>query len=172
MNLHAGAGTEARPYEQLGGHRGPPLRTTGLHAGAGTEARPYEQPGRHRGPPLRTTGPAQRPAPTNNWAGTEARPYEQPGGHRGPPLRTTWRAQRPAPTNNLAATEGRRYVISNNGSPPSTAWPGETRTLVTVPPRSAWISFCIFIASSTTRPWPAVTLAPGSTSTLTTRPGM
>ena len=64
------------------------------------------------------------------------------------------------------------HSISNSRSPPSTDWPATTCTVFTTPGRSAWISFCIFIASSTTKPWPAATCVPGSTRIETTRPGM
>src|SRR3989454_583769 len=59
-----------------------------------------------------------------------------------------------------------------SSSPASTAWPGFTRTSATVPARGAAISFSIFMASMTRRPWPRSTLAPASTSTATTLPGM
>src|SRR5262249_24523674 len=64
------------------------------------------------------------------------------------------------------------HSISNSGSPPSTACPGSTRMAFRMPSCSAWISFCIFIASSTTIPCPARTASPTWASTATTRPGM
>src|SRR2546428_220210 len=59
-----------------------------------------------------------------------------------------------------------------SSSPASTAWPGLTRTSATVPVRGEPISFSIFMASMTRRPWPRSTLAPGSTRTATTLPGI
>ena len=79
------------------------------------------------------------------------------------------------------ATQGRLKEIpaepaghssSNSGLPVSTACPGCTWSRAIVPSCSARISFSIFIASRTTIPWPAVTSAPSSTRTATTRPGM
>lgn len=48
--------------------------------------------------------------------------------------------------------DGSLHSISNRESPPSTAWPASTKILRTVPAESAWISFSIFMASSTTTP--------------------
>ena len=93
----------------------------------------------------------------------ERQPFERMEAARAPQRR-----DRPAPERRHVAG----YASSSSGSPPSTACPATTWTLVTVPARSAWISFCIFIASSTTSGWPASTAAPSATATLTTRPGM
>ena len=50
--------------------------------------------------------------------------------------------------------------------------PGPTATRSTVPSRGDRSSFCIFIASTASSCWPAVTASPGVTATVTTRPGM
>src|SRR6266480_7070309 len=57
-------------------------------------------------------------------------------------------------------------------SPALTGWPALTRTRSTVPPLGERISFCIFMASITTRPWPASTQSPAWTRRCTTLPGM
>jgi hypothetical protein len=71
----------------------------------------------------------------------------------------------------LEITKGRQ-PISNSTSPLSTACPGSTKKRLTTPARSAAISFSIFMASSTSTPWPTSTVAPSSTSRPTTWPGM
>src|SRR5436190_8237519 len=50
--------------------------------------------------------------------------------------------------------------------------PSLAKTSRTVPPRVATMSFCIFMASSTTTTSPRRTLSPGATLTLTTMPCM
>src|SRR6266571_644266 len=54
----------------------------------------------------------------------------------------------------------------------ATASPSRTRTSRTAPERGAGISFCIFIASRTTRGAPRRTVSPTFASTFTIRPGM
>src|SRR4029079_10551496 len=57
-------------------------------------------------------------------------------------------------------------------SPAFTVSPGFTLIDTTTPSRGDFISFCIFIASTTTTPVPFSTLAPASTCTRTTLPGI
>ena len=54
----------------------------------------------------------------------------------------------------------------------STAWPAAHSTATTRASDSAWISFCIFIASSTRSVVPGETRSPALTRTSTTRPGI
>ena len=52
------------------------------------------------------------------------------------------------------------HSMTASSSPASTAWPGLTRISFTMPARGAVISFSIFMASMTSRPWPCSTVAP------------
>jgi len=69
---------------------------------------------------------------------------------------------------------GRRggYSSATNKVPFSTAAPGATSTLFTLPGAVARSSFSIFIASITTTPCPASTISPTCTLTRTMRPGI
>src|SRR5688572_3879709 len=66
----------------------------------------------------------------------------------------------------------RIHSIMASTSPPLTVVPTSTFNVTTVPAFGAFISFCIFMASTTTMPAPASTDAPCATSTRTTFPGI
>ena len=54
--------------------------------------------------------------------------------------------------------------------PFATGSPAATDSCVTVPPRWAWTSFSIFIASTMQSTWPAATSSPSATATASTVP--
>ena len=117
---------------------------------------------------------------------------------RGPRCRTRWRTDRGAPAADATALarrvsrhrsragsvpsptcRRRRSVASvmahprtTSTSPSSTVAPVVAGILATVPDRGARSSFCIFIASTASRVWPASTRSPGLTATDATLPGM
>src|SRR6185369_966922 len=64
------------------------------------------------------------------------------------------------------------YSTTARTSPAFTVSPGLTLIETTTPSRGDFISFCIFIASTTTTPAPFSTLAPASVCTRTTLPGI
>src|SRR5262245_50566340 len=64
------------------------------------------------------------------------------------------------------------HSITARTSPAFTVSPGFTLIDTTTPARGDFISFCIFIASTTSTPAPLSTVAPASVCTRTTLPGM
>src|ERR1039458_6026142 len=64
------------------------------------------------------------------------------------------------------------YSIAASTSPAATVAPSRAVSETTRPAFGAFISFCIFIASITNRPWPAATISPSATSRRTILPGM
>src|SRR5687768_1460845 len=64
------------------------------------------------------------------------------------------------------------HSMAASNSPATTVSPARACNKTTRPARGAGISFCIFIASTTTIPCPAATSAPSSTSKRTTLPGI
>src|ERR1035437_7136650 len=64
------------------------------------------------------------------------------------------------------------YSIVARSSPALTVAPSFAGTVRTRPVRLDFSSFCIFMASTTTMPWPGTTASPGAARTRITLPGM
>ena len=76
-------------------------------------------------------------------------------------LAEPWVGQASACRSERSSDVGLRYSIVANSSPAATVAPSLAGTVSTRPVRLDFISFCIFMASTTTMPWPGSTSSPG-----------